>query len=82
MREFNMALLGKWCWRMLVDREGLWYRVLVARYGEEDGVLKDGGRRASGWWRDIVRLRAVWEESGLGIVSINGGEWEKYLFLD
>lgn len=33
LREFNLALLGKWCWRMLVDRGGLWYRVLVARYG-------------------------------------------------
>jgi hypothetical protein len=23
LRGFNVALLGKWCWRMLVDREGL-----------------------------------------------------------
>jgi len=22
MREFNLALLGKWCWRLLVDRDG------------------------------------------------------------
>jgi hypothetical protein len=22
VRQFNLALLGKWCWRMLVDREG------------------------------------------------------------
>ncbi|KEH25429.1 hypothetical protein MTR_6g022740 [Medicago truncatula] len=36
----------------MVDRDGLWYRVLVARYGEEDGRLEDeagvvlyGGRR-------------------------------------
>jgi len=43
MREFNVALLGKWCWRMLVDRNGLSYRVLVARYGEKDGFLKMGG---------------------------------------
>jgi hypothetical protein len=42
VREFNCALLGKWCWRMLVDREGFWYRVLVARYGEEAGRLEDG----------------------------------------
>ncbi|AES59183.1 hypothetical protein MTR_1g015430 [Medicago truncatula] len=33
----------KWCWRMLVDKEGLWYRVLKARYGEVGGRLKKGG---------------------------------------
>ncbi|PNX68890.1 cytochrome p450, partial [Trifolium pratense] len=30
LREFNQALLGKWCWRMLVDSGGLWFRVLAA----------------------------------------------------
>ncbi|XP_024634413.1 uncharacterized protein [Medicago truncatula] len=45
VREFNIALLGKWCWRLLVERSSLWYRVLVARYGEEDGRLAVGGRR-------------------------------------
>jgi hypothetical protein len=44
MREFNTALLGKWCWRLLVYRGGLWYRVLVARYGEEAGRLAVGDR--------------------------------------
>jgi len=39
LREFNEALLGKWCLRLLVDIGGLWYRVLVARYDEEDGRL-------------------------------------------
>ncbi|MCI45494.1 cytochrome P450, partial [Trifolium medium] len=42
LRESNIALLGKWCWRMLVDR-GLWFRVLAARYGVERGCLKAGG---------------------------------------
>ncbi|MCI51565.1 cytochrome P450, partial [Trifolium medium] len=37
LREFNIALLGKWCWRMLVDRGGLWFRVLAARYETERG---------------------------------------------
>ncbi|PNX86641.1 glutamate-gated kainate-type ion channel receptor subunit GluR17 [Trifolium pratense] len=37
VREFNLALLGKWCWRLLVDKEGLWFRVLTARYGVEGG---------------------------------------------
>ncbi|XP_045815654.1 uncharacterized protein LOC123908955 [Trifolium pratense] len=42
---------------MLVDREGLWFRVLTARYGVEDGRLCEGGQRGSVWWRDIVRIR-------------------------
>ena len=29
IREFNTALLGKWCWRMLVERESLWFKVLL-----------------------------------------------------
>jgi len=42
LKEFNLALLSKWCWTMLVHRGGLWYRVLVARYGEEAGRLEVG----------------------------------------
>lgn len=47
MREFNISLLGKWCWMMLVDREGLWYPVLVTRYGQNGGMLREGVRRYS-----------------------------------
>jgi len=42
LREFNDALLGKWCWCLLEERGSLWYKVLVARYGEEDGRLGAG----------------------------------------
>ena len=57
----------KWCWRMLVDKEGLWYRVLKARYGEEGGWLKEGGRDSSLWWRMI---------SGIcGGVGMGVGSW-------
>jgi hypothetical protein len=42
LKKFNIASLAKWCWRMLVDRGGFWYRVLVARYGEEVGRLEVG----------------------------------------
>jgi hypothetical protein len=50
LRKFNVSLLGKWCWRMLVDVEGFWFKVLTARYGVEAGrlgagvVLRGGGR--------------------------------------
>ena len=42
LHEFNISLLGKWWWRMLVDRDGPWYRVLKARCGEEGGHLMKG----------------------------------------
>jgi len=54
IREFNNALLGKWCWRLLVDRHSLWFRVLSVRYGVEGGHVLDEGHVASSWWRDIV----------------------------
>jgi len=43
LRGFNLSLLGKWCWRMLVDNEGLWYQVLKARYKGEGRVHCGGG---------------------------------------
>ncbi|GAU15866.1 hypothetical protein TSUD_40870 [Trifolium subterraneum] len=49
---------------MLVDRGGLWYRVLSARYGEEAGRLAVGGRRVSSWWRGISRIRDGESTSG------------------
>lgn len=58
IKEFNLALLGKWCWRVLVDRDSLWFRVLVARNGMEDGFLRVGGRDGSVWWRNIAGLRS------------------------
>ncbi|PNX79265.1 non-LTR retrotransposon transposase [Trifolium pratense] len=57
LREFNLALLGKWCWRLLVDRGGLWFIVLAARYGLKGGRVKAGDPRWSSWWREIVRIR-------------------------
>jgi len=38
-----VALLGKWCWRLLIDRDSLWYTVLSARYRVEGGRVSDGG---------------------------------------
>jgi len=66
LKEFNLALLGKWCWRLLVDREGFWYRVLVARYGDKAGWLEVGGRSASSWWREIAKIRE-------GVGELDGG---------
>ena len=56
IREFNLALLGKWCWRLLEDKDSLWFRVLSARYGVDEGRLRGGGREASEWWRVVNSL--------------------------
>jgi hypothetical protein len=42
---------------MLVEKTGLWYRVLVARYGEEAWRVLVGGRRGSSWWREVSQIR-------------------------
>ncbi|RVW29977.1 putative ribonuclease H protein [Vitis vinifera] len=34
--QLNKALLGKWVWRFASARDGMWKRVLVAKYGQED----------------------------------------------
>jgi len=56
IREFNCALLGR-CWRLLVDRNSLWFRVLLARYGGVGSHLLEGGRNASSWRRVISTFR-------------------------
>ena len=50
-----------------MDREGLWYKVLSARYGNERGRIQDEGRHGSTWWREIVK---ICEDFG-----IEGGSW-------
>jgi len=67
LHEFNLALFGKWCWRMLVAKEGLWHRVLKTSYGEEGGSLKEIGRDCSLWWRMLSRIR--------GGVGLGEGSW-------
>jgi len=60
---------------MLVDRGGLWYRVLAARYGEEAGRLEVGGRSVSIWWREITK--GGWFAEG----GEEGRRWFKYFIL-
>ena len=31
----NKALLGKWIWRFACDKENLWKRVILAKYGQK-----------------------------------------------
>lgn len=49
---------------MLVDKDGLWFSVLKARYGEDGGRLKEGGRFGSAWWKSLT---GICDGIGMGV---------------
>jgi len=57
IQEFNLALLGKWCWRMRVENRSLWYRVLAGRYGDIRGIIAEEGRFNSIWWNNLINIK-------------------------
>jgi hypothetical protein len=52
---------------LLVEQEGLWFKVLVAKYGVENGRVSGRGRNASSWWKDVCDVREV--------VGLSVGRW-------
>jgi hypothetical protein len=56
----------------------MWFRVLSARYGVEDGRVREGGREASAWWRAISALRS--EEWFQGNISQVVGDGKNTMF--
>ncbi|MCH94230.1 hypothetical protein A2U01_0015187, partial [Trifolium medium] len=62
---------------MLEENEELWYKVLVAKYGVEDGFILGGGSgiKASVWWKDLA---SVTEGKWLGWgVGGEGWQWRR-----
>ncbi|KAL8554378.1 hypothetical protein ACS0TY_002529 [Phlomoides rotata] len=42
---FNQALIGKWVWRVLTEKNRLWTRILRSRYGSFEGTRERVERR-------------------------------------
>ena len=56
LSTLNRALLGKWSWRLMVEREALWKQVISRKYGvEEGGWYTCEGREGFGvgLWKEI-----------------------------
>ncbi|XP_058784562.1 uncharacterized protein LOC131659376 [Vicia villosa] len=55
----NAALISKWKWRILTEKEAVWCNVLKARYDNVKlkvliGDISVGGKHDSIWWRDVL----------------------------
>nr|KYP48620.1 Putative ribonuclease H protein At1g65750 family [Cajanus cajan] len=53
LRAFNFVLLGKWRWRLLVERDRLWNKVLTSLYGVPSLTSKGRRGSVSRWWLDL-----------------------------
>ncbi|GKV36541.1 hypothetical protein SLEP1_g44662 [Rubroshorea leprosula] len=54
-----MALLGKWRWRLVVEKEALWNRVVEAKYGihrRRDWEGREVKMNSSYWWKALWKL--------------------------
>lgn len=59
IKDHNRAMLAKWFWRFGMERDSLWRRVVVARYGEispwESKEVRF--RHGCGVWKSIQKIK-------------------------
>ncbi len=71
---FNLALLGKWIWRLGSVEVGLWKEVLLSKYGGWRSLGAEGtDRSCSLWWKD---LKEVWSAEGWGRSFEDSFDWK------
>ncbi|GKD10486.1 hypothetical protein Tco_1190171 [Tanacetum coccineum] len=63
LRAKNLALLGKWKWRFLVEKDAIWRQVICCFYGGEGGLSSSstpsGGQRV---WSDFIKAISTIED--------------------
>lgn len=81
-RDFNLAMLGKQCWRLLTNPDSLVSRLYKARYyGDADFLNSKLGGSPSFIWRSILAARDVilkgvrWRVGAGKGISIVGQPW-------
>ena len=56
LMALDKALLGKWSWRFVVERESFWKQVIINKFGLEEGGWCSRGARGGydvGVWKAI-----------------------------
>ena len=57
LRVFNLALLGKWIWRLGTENGGLWKEIIDSKYGGWRSLREDKNRaRGLLWWKDLKEV--------------------------
>jgi hypothetical protein len=62
LRLVNLSLLAKWRWKLLMNGDEVWKRIIVSKYGENVvgstrlEVNGGGGHTCFAWWKDLCRL--------------------------
>ena len=82
IENFNLALLGKQVWRLLHNRDSLFYKVFKARFFPSCSIMDEGVKTAGSYaWQSILKARHVLELGsawciGDGLsVRIRGDKW-------
>ncbi|GJU38398.1 hypothetical protein Tco_1191355 [Tanacetum coccineum] len=73
LKAFNLALLQKWCWRLLSHKNALWDKVIKAIHGYEGGFDNNGYIYNGGLWHALYRLEH--EKDCFIIDRIDHGQW-------
>lgn len=77
LRSFNIALLGKWLWKLVHNQHQGWCRIVLDRYFKRKAIMALTGRKTgkiSAFWRGVQRAAGCFRValnfqsgSGLGV---------------
>ncbi|PWA94261.1 hypothetical protein CTI12_AA061190 [Artemisia annua] len=66
LRAKNLALLAKWQWRFLNEKDGVWNKVISSFYGPQGGFSSVSGLRLrKGVWQNILNIGGAIDALGI-----------------
>ncbi|CAL8992034.1 unnamed protein product [Prunus brigantina] len=85
LNSFNVALLGKQCWRILMNPQALWVKILKAHYFPNVDFMQAGiGHRPSWIWaslldgQDLLKQHMAMQVMDGGSINIWEDNWIRH----